>query len=250
MERKYYRDIGYKPYLFFLIFGVSGEDLEVSRERHLVDGLPEGLDIRTFTRKEQGAWIDGWFSGAYETVLKQADPELYERCRKAEVCSLLQGHVEKDATLDYMRNAVGIVQAFVDKGAAGILDAQTISLYSPETWTERFFGKEVDARRHAVILFSEEENGTYWIHTRGMAEFGRPDIGIRGVPEDKLREYGQLADQMVFCGGQGAFFAQDVRLRVPGGKTFLVHPEFINDFDNEDYNNAWYDVTVLEGEKE
>ncbi len=26
-------------------------------------------------------------------------------------------------------------------------------------------------------MFSEEEGG-YWIHTRGMAEFGRPDYGI------------------------------------------------------------------------
>ena len=59
--------------LFFVIFGVSGEDLEVSQKRHHVDELPEGLDIRTFTRAANGDWIDGWFSGAYETVLKAAD---------------------------------------------------------------------------------------------------------------------------------------------------------------------------------
>lgn len=33
MERKYYRDIGYKPFLFYVVFGVSAEELEVSRNR-------------------------------------------------------------------------------------------------------------------------------------------------------------------------------------------------------------------------
>lgn len=41
MERKYFKDIGYKPFLFYIVFGVSGEDLEVSREKHKVDELPE-----------------------------------------------------------------------------------------------------------------------------------------------------------------------------------------------------------------
>ena len=44
-ERKYYEDIGYKPFLFYVVFGVCGDDLEVSRTKHNVDGLPEGLDI-------------------------------------------------------------------------------------------------------------------------------------------------------------------------------------------------------------
>ena len=41
MKREYYQDIGYKPFLFYVIFGVSGEDLEVSQKRHHVDEFPE-----------------------------------------------------------------------------------------------------------------------------------------------------------------------------------------------------------------
>ena len=29
----------------------------------------------------------------------------------------------------------------------------------------------------------------------------------------------------------------------------VVHPEFVNDFENNDYNNAYYNVTVLREEK-
>ena len=41
MKREYYQDIGYKPFLFYLVFGVSAEELEVSQKRHKVDELPE-----------------------------------------------------------------------------------------------------------------------------------------------------------------------------------------------------------------
>lgn len=245
MKREYYEDIGYKPFIFFIVFGVSGEELEVSRTRHKVDELPEGLDIRTFTREQHGDWIDGWFTGAFETVLREADAALFERCRQAETCAVLQGSVKNDSTLDYMRNAIDIIQAFVDKGAVGILDPQTITLYTPEDWTERFFDREVNAQNHVKILFSREGEN-YWLHTRGMAEFGRPDIGISDVPEEKTRDYMEIIDQMIYYGGQGLFFERDVRLHTRSGKSFVVHPEFVNDFENEDYNNAYYEVTVLE----
>ena len=58
MKRDYYQDIGYKPFLFYLVFGVSAEELEVSQKRHKVGELPEGLDIRSFTREALwGSWI-------------------------------------------------------------------------------------------------------------------------------------------------------------------------------------------------
>lgn len=247
MERKYYQDIGYKPFLFYIIFGVSGEDLEVSRQKHKVDELPEGLDIRTLTREDQGEWIDGWFTGTYGSVLKGSNGELFESCRKAGVCTVLQGEIKNDSSLDYMRNTVGIIEAFIDKGAVGILDPQVITLYSPEEWTERFFDKEVNAQNHVMILTSQEEDG-YWLHTRGMAEFGRPDIGISNVPEEKISDYAQVINQMIFYGGQGLFFDKDTRLHTPDGRSFVIRPEFVNDFENDDYNNAYYNVTVIEEE--
>jgi hypothetical protein len=53
---------------------------------------------------------------------------------------------------------------------------------------------------------------------------------------------------MIFYGGQGVFFQQDTRLHTANGKAFVVHPEFVNDFENDDYNNAYYNVTVLREE--
>ena len=100
MERKYYRDIGYKPFLFYVVFGVSAEELEVSRNRHKVDELPEGLDIRSLNREQHGSYLDGFLTGAMGKVLEEKDPALFRRCREAETCSILQGSIGKDTGLE------------------------------------------------------------------------------------------------------------------------------------------------------
>ena len=169
-ERKYYEDIGYKPFLVYVIFGVSGEELEVSRAKHNVDGMPEGLDIISLTRPEHSEYIDGIIGGDIGKVLRRANSALYETCSATDKVVVIKGEIKEDSTLDYMRNTIGIIEAFIDKGAKGVLDLQTFTLYSPKEWTDRFFGKEVNAQNHVIIMFSEEEGG-YWIHTRGMAEF-------------------------------------------------------------------------------
>ena len=248
MKREYYQDIGYKPFLFYVIYGVSGENLEISQKRHKVDELPEGLDLRTLTREQHGDYMDGFLTGPMGKVLGEANPDLLMHCKEAEVCVILQGSAVNDSTFDYMRNAIGIIQAFIDKGARAILDPQTISLYSPEQWTQKFFDKKVSALNHVIILYSQEGD-KYWLHTRGMAEFGRLDIGIDNVPEEKTRDYMKIIEQMIYYGGQGVFFDKDTRLHTPNGKSFVIHPEFVNDFENEDYNNAYYNVTVLEDQE-
>lgn len=50
MNREYYKDINYNPYLFYVVFGVSVEQLQVSRKKHHVDELPAGLDMRMLNR--------------------------------------------------------------------------------------------------------------------------------------------------------------------------------------------------------
>jgi hypothetical protein len=122
VNREYYKDIGYKPFLFFVIFGVSGDELEVSAKRHKVDMIPEKLDIHTLTRLKNRNYIDGFFTGSLGNILKSKDENLFEQCRATDKCAILQGDIMNDSTFDYMRNVIGIVQAFVDKGAVGILD--------------------------------------------------------------------------------------------------------------------------------
>ena len=129
-------------------------------------------------------------------LLREADAELYQQCRDADTCVIIKGQVEEDSDLDYMRNVIGIVQAFMEQGAAGVLDLPTFTLFSPEQWKDRFFEKEVNAQNHVIILYSEEPDG-YWLHTRS-------------------------------------------------GNTYEVESKFVDDFDNDDFNNAYCEIDILQ----
>ena len=244
-DRKHYKDIGYKPFLFYVIFGVTGDDVHPSQSRHHVDCLPESLEIHALYRPDHSEYIDGFFGGDLGKVLKESSPDLYENCLAAENCIIIKGQIEEDSNLDYMRNAIGIIQALMEEGAVGVLDLPTFSLYSPESWKERFFEKEINAQNHVKILYSEEQDG-FWLHTRGMAEFGRPDYSISGVEKEQFGEYTGIIDQMIFYGGEGVFFDGEFRLHTRSGNAYVVTSKFADDFDNDDFNNTYCEISVVQ----
>ena len=191
--------------------------------------------------------IDGFFSGAVGSILKEKDPELYEKCRNTEDCVILSGEAKEDSTFDYMRNTVGFLQALLEQGGVGVFDLLTFTLFSPEAWKERFFEKEINAQNHVVILVSEEEGG-YWLHTRGMAAFGRPDYSLHVSGSDPHEDCTDVLNQMIYYGGEGVFFDGQFRLHTRSGKTFRVDSRFVSDFGNNDFNNAYCEVSLTEEE--
>lgn len=245
MERKYYNDIDYKPFLFYVVFGVSEENMQVSKSKHHVDEVPAGIDIRCLNRKDNNDYIENFFQGAIGDIIRENDEELYNICREQDRCVVIQGAAIEDATFDYMRNIVGVMQAFVDNGAVGILDLLTFSLFSPKRYTEKFFEKDINAQDHVVILISKTDD-KFWIHTRGMSKFGRPDISMEDVEESKLALCERLINQMIYFGGEGAVFKEQIKINVSPEESHMVRTEFINDFDNDDFNNAYYKATLME----
>ena len=69
MERKYYNDIDYKPFLFYVVFGVSEENMQVSKSKHHVDEVPAGIDIRCLDRKDNNDYIENFFQGLSGNIL-------------------------------------------------------------------------------------------------------------------------------------------------------------------------------------
>lgn len=243
--RKYYVDRDSRPFLFMVVFGVLGEGLEVSQSRHHVDCVPKDLELHFLSRSRHADYIDGFFQGDLGVVLRSSNPTLFDACRDADTCVVINGQIKDDATLDYMRNVIGIVQSLIEQGAVGVLDMTTFTLRSPREWTERFFEKEVDARNHVVIILSDEENGS-WLHTRGMLAFGRPDLSMRGVERNRLDTCREAFGQMIFYSGEGALFDGEYCLHSHDGGTYRIRSQFVDDFDNDDFNNAYCEVTLLE----
>ncbi len=240
-ERPYYQDSPFRPFIFYAVFGAVGGDLKVSRQRHRVDEFPEGLEMSLLERQKHGAYMDGLLSGTLGDVLRRSEPAIYEAGRAEDCWAVIRGEPQKDTNLGYLRNSIGFVQALLETGADGVMDLQTITLYTPEEWKRRIFEPELDPRAHVVILISEMEDGRLWLHTRGMRKFGRPDIGIENVPANETGPAGQIVDQMIYYSALGALFTKPAKLHAMD-RVWLVRPELTGSIDDPDFNNAHYCV--------
>lgn len=241
-ERPYYEDLNYRPYVYYVVFGVDGTELELSRERHHIDEFPEGLELFKLQKPENAEYMDLMIGGAYGRVLASSSPELYSEICRQDKWAVIQGEVKKDRDLHYMRNIIGVLQALSEKGATGILDLQTITLYRPGEWTERMFLPEFAPSSHVSILSSQLRDGSLWLHTRGMRKFGRPDISMEQVGSSDVENACRVINQMIFYGALGAFFSGTVKLHAYGGLTCIAEPEYIGDMENTEFNNAYYRV--------
>lgn len=241
-ERPYYEDLNYRPLLFYVIFGVKNEELDVSREKHHVDAFPEGLDFIFYNKSEHSEYMSSLIGGSLGDILKEDNSALYEAIQNTDTWAVIRGEVQNDADLDYMRNTIGFVQALLETGAIGVLDLQTFSLLTPEKWTDTIFSKEFNPYDHVVILASETEGGSLWLHTRGMRKFGRPDISMEGVKNDAVDNAVQVVNQMIHYGALGTFFSRPTKFNIHTGLAFVVKPSFIDDMENPDFNNSYYRV--------
>ncbi len=239
-ERPYYRDLKCRPFLFYVMFGVKNEELRVSRKRHHVDGFPDGLELVFCDRKKNDAYMRSLMGDSLGRILDREKHDLYEIVKETDQWAVIRGEVCQDSDLKYMQNTIGFIQALIDNGAVGVLDLQTLSLYSSAEWSNRFFEREWNPYDHVTILASEMEDGLTWLHTRGMRKFGRPDIGVWKVAPDESEEAVQVINQMIYYGSLGAFFEREVRFHTQSGNTYLVNPHFVADYENPDFNNAYY----------
>ena len=247
-ERPYYEDLNYRPLLFYVIFGVEDKELNVSRKRHRVDVFPEGLDFTFYRRPENNAYMSTLIGGTLGEVLDRHDHDLYEKIKNTDHWAVIRGEVRQDADLNYMRNVTGFIQACIEAGAAGVLDLQTFTLFSSKEWTEKFFVQEFDPYAHIIIFASDMEDGSVWLHTRGMRKFGRPDVSMENVEKSKRNNAIQVINQILYYGALGAFFSKPTKLHTYDGETYIVKPDFIDDFDNLDFNNAYYQLSWKECE--
>lgn len=210
LARPYYQDTGRRPYLYYAVIGIDGEaELEISRSRHRVDEVPAGLVIKAFRRAEHAAEMDQLLGGALGQVLENQDRALYEKAKAGETWLILQGEVQKDDTLDYLRNAVGIVQAALDMGADAVLDLHALRLISPQGW-KTFFDPP----------FSPLGARDFPVEPHGGRQLLAPHPGYAEIRPAGYRAGGGAP---VGAGPGDGYFQADGLLRRPGGGVYPEH---------------------------
>lgn len=243
-ERSSYVAGGGDPYLFYVIYGDIDLAVALSRSTYRSNGVPDGVDAMLYGRTSHSEVPSSFREGFVWNEFCGADPALSRTVANTEQCVLLRGSPTDSATLNYVRDVVGLITHHIDHGGCAVYDPLILRWWRPEDWkTKVFLPAAPVPRHHAVILVSPEPDPSLsWFHTRGMRKFGRPDISVHDVSselEDEVIDFcNRLIEHQAF--GQIVPDGQEINMGSlpPGG--IIRHA---GSLDDPDFNNFHLSVT-------
>lgn len=136
----------------------------------LPDGLKATVKANDFAR----------FGEAEAEMLRVSNPGAARAMEAAPQVVSVRGVVADPPDLEYLRFTLGLIHDLLRFGGAGVIDPQTLQVFSPPQWREIYWSGAFEPTSHATILLSPEAD-KIWLHTRGMRLFGRPDVSCHGV---------------------------------------------------------------------
>jgi hypothetical protein len=144
------------------------------------------------------AEASGFRSGPSWDKCCREQPELAAAIAGSDTALVIQGPVTLHESLDYLRETIELLSYLLEGGAIGVHDLFAQAWWSPQAWDEMAtHGGIFNPFDHVSLLASPEPNGRFWLHTRGMRKFGRPDLSVRGVAEDQRDAVQKMIDRFI-----------------------------------------------------
>lgn len=80
-----------------------------------------------------------------------------------------------------------------DPETVAVIEGNLAMIYSRQTWLSQIGDPLVqgnfDIQNHIAVDFIQQDNGAFWMKTRGMINFGKPDIAVHDLPEEAAEDY-------------------------------------------------------------
>jgi hypothetical protein len=158
--------------------GALREDVKLQVDRF---GVPSAesiraVSVRQYRREENPEWFDGWRSGPVRSAMR-SDLKDLGPLDAADGCYTFQVSHKEPADLGYLQAVWALVRWFFARGAVAALDAYAIRYTEPSGMPGA--QEPFNIRQHVKIVFETDAThpgGGHVIHTRGMRNFGRPDV--------------------------------------------------------------------------
>lgn len=235
----------HKPFLFYVVFGVDSSALSVSSSKHRCAGIPDGLSLQAYGSGSNPEVVDQFKEGYLWDELCRESPDFAKQIASQDRCIVLHGEVDDDASLNYLRDAIGLITAMLDAGGVAVLDSQRFEWWTEQAWRERVFeGALADPDSHVVILASREADGSTWYHTRGMRKFGRPDLSMHAVSAVQDEVVIGMFNRFIRMQAQGAVVPEGQRISMAGlpGNLYCRHRGHMDD---PDFNNVHIEIEAV-----
>ncbi|HEY2511540.1 MAG TPA: hypothetical protein VGI39_11815 [Polyangiaceae bacterium] len=223
----------------------------ISRSRHRCAGIPPGCDLQLYSSASDPAVLalglgDEWIS----RELRRATPTLADALSRTNQCLVLRGEVSDPPTLDYFRDAVGLVMALVESGGLAVFDPHMFKWWTADEWRELAFDPAGPVPRHHVVILVTDEptSGAKWFHTRGLWKFGRPDLSVHSVTPDLEAGVTDLLNRFIEMLAFGAIVTDGQAIRM---KSLPAHWRCFHrgTLDDPDFNNVHIEIGPEPAEK-
>ena len=202
---------------FFIIFGEFENGVNISASKYNFTEVPEDTDIVKYHDGASPEYRDGFRSGYLWEELCLGDPELASIITSAPSCVVIRTETTDKETLDYLRNIVGLVTYFLDIGGVCVCEPQRLKWWAPNEWREHvFLPKEPQPYQHTMILVSEQDDGKYWYHTRGLRLFARPDMSVHDVTEKYSKKVHELMNRFIEYQAYGGIIEDGKNINMEG----------------------------------
>jgi hypothetical protein len=223
--------------VWYQIYGHFPDNVDISRGKYRCAGVPDGIELQHYWRAEHEDVVTSFLKHPFlATALTRELPGVADGVNSAPECTIIRGEVADSANLDYLRDVIGLVTWFLDNGGLAVLDPQTMRWYGPEKWRRELFEVNNSAPRHHVVIFISEDQGTLWLHTRGMRKFARPDVSIRPVPVPQRDAAIAVVNQLIELQASGQTVAEGQSL-LPGLTCHLT-----GDLNDPNFNNGHIEI--------
>lgn len=182
------------------------------------DGLPKGIEVTSHHHNALRQWEGYPLKGKLGDMLKDDAPDAYRLALDAPEVLVVRGRIPDSADSGYLRDTYGVLAGLLDIGGTAILDPQILTLFDAAAWRRHYLIKDgAPLRNHVLILRdAEAAPGRWWIHTRGMRKFGRPDISLNNVPDRDTDRAGMVCQQLVELAALGAHVSEGQSIEVDG----------------------------------
>lgn len=206
--------------LLYFVFGTFPAELRIPAGKYASRGLPQGIELLRYPHDALKPWAGYPLSGAIGDLLREDNAQAFAASADTPEVISMRGRITDPASLDYLRDALGVLAGLLDIGGISVVDPQILSMYSNDAWRQTFLHDGgASMRQHALIVCSNDEDGDadeVWVHTRGMRKFARPDLSVRGVPKAHADQAGILCERLLEMQALGAHFVEDQPIEIAG----------------------------------
>lgn len=203
--REHFAPGGGDALLFFAVFGALDLSQPLSQSKYRSRGPGKEVRLVRYDRATEPDEFADYQTGPLWDMMVRDAPVTAAESLKAPHAAALIAEAIDPPTLDYFRDAIGLVTWMLDCGGISVYDPQRLWLWSADEWRTDVF--EPDAPRpleHTVILVSEDTKpGTQWLHTRGLRQYGRPDVSVRGVGPRYMDPVMQMIERFIHLQAAG-----------------------------------------------